>query len=209
MGINRINFLDFRQQLLAFDVFSTGDILKIFPRFDARRLFEWQQKGYVEKLANRWYRFADKPIDEETAWFIANRIYQPSYISLETALSHYGLIPEGVFSITSVTTNKTRAIETPKGNYQYRTLKPSLFFGYSVLRKNKYPILLADVEKALLDYLYFHPELTDGEAFGALRLNVHAVFADVDEGKMERYLAIFDSGALNGRVKIFKKYLHA
>lgn len=193
----------------VFGVFSTADVAKNYPHFDARRLFEWQQKGYLEKLANRWYRFCDIPLEEAMSWFIANRIYQPSYISLETALSYYGVIPEGVFTVTSITTNKTRGIQTPSGFYQYRAMKPMLFFGYSVIRKNDRPILLADLEKALLDYLYFHPEMAEIEAAKALRFNTDAFYANIDEGKMDTYLAMFESRGLELRAKRFKEFLHA
>ncbi len=209
MESNRINFLEFKHRMEVFDVFSTMDVAKNYPHFDTRRLFEWQQKGYVEKLASRWYRFIDKPLDEAMSWFIANRIYQPSYISLETALSHYGLIPEGVFTVTSITTNKTRGIQTPSGFYQYRNIKTTLFFGYAVMRKNDRPILFADLEKALLDYLYFYPKLSEIEAFMALRLNVDVLISKMDEGKMNTYLAMFNSRALEFRVKRFKQFLHA
>jgi predicted transcriptional regulator of viral defense system len=102
-----MNFLKFKFVMQQFPVFSVREIEKHFPRFDSRRLVEWQQKDYIQKLRNRYYRFTDYPLNEEGLFYCANTIYKPSYVSLESALSIYGFIPEGVFQITSCTTLKT------------------------------------------------------------------------------------------------------
>ena len=91
-------------------LFSTTDIRKAFPSFDARRLVEWQHKGYIHKIINRWYKFSDVPTEERLMLWTANRIYHPSYVSMETALSYYGLIPEAVYTITAVSTLKTKSL---------------------------------------------------------------------------------------------------
>ncbi len=75
--------------------------------------------------------FTDTPLNEETLFLIANKLYAPSYVSFEMALSYYGLIPEGVYAITSATSKKTATFQTPIGKFSYRTLKPQLFFGYN------------------------------------------------------------------------------
>ena len=86
---------------------------------------------------------------------IANRLYQPSYVSLETALSHYGIIPEVVYAVTSVTTKPTREFKTPKSVFSYQRIKKSVFAGYSPVTIEGHVVLLARPEKALADYLYF------------------------------------------------------
>lgn len=50
---------EFRRALAPYGVYSIHDIRKIFPKFDRRRLYEWQQKGYFEKLANQWHNFPE------------------------------------------------------------------------------------------------------------------------------------------------------
>lgn len=67
---------------------------------------------------------------------ISNCLYRPSYISLESALSHYNFIPEGVYTIQNISTRKTILYETPIGSFQYRNIKPGVFFGYHVIRIN-------------------------------------------------------------------------
>jgi len=53
---------------------------------------------------------------------IANQLYGPSYVSLDYALSHYGLIPEAVYQITSVTTRRSKTYDTPLGRFSYERL---------------------------------------------------------------------------------------
>ena len=116
----KMKFLEFREELSAFTVFSYPDILKVNPSFDRRRLVEWQAKKYILKIRNGYYCFPQKEINESYLMYISNRIYKPSYISMETALSYYNLIPEAVYLFTGISTRKTMLFESALGNYQYR-----------------------------------------------------------------------------------------
>ena len=205
-----MNYQTFWQQFHGWPLFSTQDIKKKFPDFDFRRLVEWQQKGYLQKIVNRWYRFTNAPtvIDESYQWYVANRIYQPSYVSLESALSYYGLIPEAVYRVTSVSSLKTQHYETPVGTFDYRHLKPSLLFGYRLLSYQEFRIRMAEPEKTLLDYLYLRPELNDPDDFTALRINQIALAECVDLEKLYRYLSLFNQKALMRRVETFLMLLY-
>jgi predicted transcriptional regulator of viral defense system len=88
-------------------------------------------------------------------YFVANKLYQPSYISLEKALSHYGIIPETVYTTTSVTTKIPREFNTPLGIFGYQRIKKDAFTGYSLKELNGEKALIAEPEKALADYLNF------------------------------------------------------
>lgn len=89
--------------------------------------------------------------------FIANELYFPSYISCEYALYFYGLIPEKVEDIISVTPRKTRVFKNSFGIFRYYHIKPSLFSGFrKVLDKNNLPFLIATPEKAVFDFIYFN-----------------------------------------------------
>ena len=205
-----MNYQTFWQQFHGWPLFSTQDIKKKFPDFDFRRLVEWQQKDYLQKIVNRWYRFTDAPtvIDESYQWYVANRIYQPSYVSLESALSYYGLIPEAVYRVTSVSSLKTQHYETPVGTFDYRHLKPSLLFGYRLLSYQEFRIRMAEPEKTLLDYLYLRPELNEPDDFTALRINQIALAECVDLEKLYRYLSLFNQKALMRRVETFLMLLY-
>ena len=85
-----------------------------------------------------------------TDFEIANFIVYPSYVSLESALSFYGILPQFPYSITSATTQRSKKIEYNNKNYEYVKISNKLFFGY--LKSDDF--LIASKEKALVDYLY-------------------------------------------------------
>ena len=86
-------------------------------------------------------------------FLLANHILGPSYVSLETALSHYGLIPERVYEIASMTTQAPRKFNTPLGTFTYTRLSlPYYAFGLrsEKLADDQYA-MVASPEKALFD----------------------------------------------------------
>jgi predicted transcriptional regulator of viral defense system len=203
-----MTYLEFRDSLRSFSVFSYPDIRKLHPAFDRRRLVEWQQKNYVRKLRNGYYTFSDIAISESTLLHISNTIYKPSYISLESALSYYNLIPEAVYLITSITTRKTAGFENSLAHFSYRNIKSSLFFGYNLVEIGAHTIRIADPEKAMLDTLYLN-KINTREEVDALRLNIHEAQEIIDPGKMNNYLRIFESGIMEERVHHFLDYIDA
>lgn len=204
-----MNYTEFREELKAFPNFSVREIEKHFPGFDSRRLVEWQEKGYIKKLRNRYYYFTDQVVDEPFLYYTANELYHPSYVSLESALSHYGFIPEGVFQITSCTTLKTNSFNTPIGNFTYRRLKPSLFFGYQLEEWNNHRYAMAEPEKTLIDYLYLHNEVKEIADIEALRWNAAEINNRISIKTLTRYEAYINSMALSKRLNTLKKYLNA
>jgi hypothetical protein len=86
---------------------------------------------------------------------IANILYGPSYVSLDFALSYYGLIPEAVYEITSVTTGRTKTYDTPVGrfSYEHASLKSYPLGIASVANESGHFFLMATPEKALCDKL--------------------------------------------------------
>jgi predicted transcriptional regulator of viral defense system len=88
-------------------------------------------------------------------YLVANKIYQPSYISFETALSFYSLIPEIVYSMTSATPKPTREFEANGVAYSYHTIKKEAFTGYTLDTIEDNKVYIATPEKATADYCYF------------------------------------------------------
>ena len=87
---------------------------------------------------------------------IANHIYGPSYVSLQTALRHYGLIPERVHLIQSLTTKHSRSFETPVGSYDYESCCKEYFpIGVRPEKENDITYLIATPEKALCDLINY------------------------------------------------------
>ena len=88
--------------------------------------------------------------------YIANKIYSPSYISLEFALAYHGVIPEIVYEITSVTTKATRRFEvkTLSKVFSYRKIKKAAYTGYNIQKSQSISFNIADAEKAFVDANY-------------------------------------------------------
>ena len=98
---------------------------------------------------------------------LAEAIYSPSYISFETALSFYELIPERVYQITSATFDKHRRKEynTSFGTYTYRDIPKAVYpYGIRLISVEKgYTYKIACKEKALLDKLYASSPLANAK----------------------------------------------
>jgi predicted transcriptional regulator of viral defense system len=203
-----MNYTEFRNEMKAFPNFSVREIEKHFSSFDSRRLVEWQKKGYIKKLRNRFYCFSDQQINEQFLNYTANELYRPSYVSLESALSWHGFIPEGVFQVTSCTTLRTNAFNTPIGDFVYRHLKPSLYFGYHLVEWDNHRYAIAEPEKTLIDYLYLHNEVKKRKDIEALRWNALEINNRISMEKLNEYKAYIHSPALSNRLNTLKTYLN-
>ncbi len=204
-----MQYLEFREKLKNFLVFSLNDIRKIDASFHRQRLNEWQDKGYIKKVINEYYVFADLEINEQALFVIANKIYDPSYVSLEMALSYRGLIPEGVYGITSVTSRKTQIFDSKLARFSYRKIKSELMFGYELIKYQNHTFKLAGIEKAILDFFYFNPRIQTEKEMEELRFNKDMFHEKADEKKMTEYLALFKNRSLEKRIKFFIKYANA
>jgi len=141
-------------------VFSRNDLeLSGYKVFDYQ-LSLWVKKGYLVRLKNGIYAFSREK-EKLRGEGIAFLLYQPSYLSLESALSWYGFIPEIVYAYTSVTARITRTFENACGRFIYRHMKSELFWGYAEMKTEYGPYLLAEPEKALLDYIYLNLEILE------------------------------------------------
>jgi predicted transcriptional regulator of viral defense system len=199
-----MKYIEFRSRMAPLALFSLHDARMLEPAFDRRRLHEWGRKGYIKPLTKGWYLFDDGALDDDSLDRIANRIYTPSYVSLETVLSRTGLIPETVHRVTSITTRKTRDIRTEIGSFTYRTVAPRLFFGYEMgLRGAK----VACVEKAILDFLYLHADLVATADYESLRVDKQELAAKADAGRFNDFLSRFGSKALTLRARHFMEWV--
>ncbi len=203
-----MNYLSFRQQLSSFRIFSSKDIEMLIPGFNKMNLVNWQKKNYITKLRNGFYMFSGTPENELELYSIACKIYQPSYVSLETALNYYGLIPEGVFSVQSITTLKTSSFSNSTGVFNYYNLKKSAFSGYILLPGLQGAIKIASPEKAILDWMYLRAVIGAKEDFAHYRLNVNVMKELVDIEKMESLGGLFDSKKVLRCAGLLKAYIY-
>jgi len=166
-----MKYRDFYQHFRDQAAISSQDIKNYFGSVSPVQLSQWTNKALIVKLKRGLYLLKDVQID---TFLIANQI-KTSYISLESALAYYQLIPETVYEITSVTTEKPEKITNSLGAFSYYHLKPELFFDYRLVEgktKNRL-IKIALPEKALFDLVYFRSDLADKESLEELRLAEH------------------------------------
>jgi hypothetical protein len=86
---------------------------------------------------------------------VANHLYGPSYVSLESALSFYGLIPERVYAVRSITSRRAKSFSNPLGHFEYLTV-PESYFAIGVKQEivnDEYAFLIASPEKAVCDMI--------------------------------------------------------
>lgn len=113
-----------------------------------KKVLRLEKIGILKKLIKGKYQFLLKEAGDFT---IANFLYQPSYISMESALSFHSIMTGFPHQITSITIKKSKEFEVGGREYIYSTISPDLFWGW----EKKENFLVATPEKALLDYLYF------------------------------------------------------
>jgi predicted transcriptional regulator of viral defense system len=191
-------------------VFNLNDVRKLDPNFHRQQLNYWQNQGYIKPLVGGYYVLADRAMDEMYLFMLANKIYEPSYVSLESALAYYEVIPETVFGVTSVSSRKTKQYESTWGVLRYRSVKSQYMIGYQVIENNpgnKFKI--ACLEKAVLDYLYLYSDIQTMADFEGLRWNRTQLQDLLDRSIFVKYVSTFDKRALESRVNQFMEYLNA
>jgi predicted transcriptional regulator of viral defense system len=153
------------QPLFESALLLTGDVTRHQAQ---RQLSDWTRAKKIVQLRRGLYLFPDhKP----HPFIVANHLVPGSYVSLQMALAYYHLIPEHVTIVTSVTTQRPRKYENKFGQFSYRHINPSLFFGieYRQLVDDEYAYI-ATPEKALLDLIHFRPQGDSMAYIDSLRL---------------------------------------
>lgn len=203
-----MQYLELKDNLKEFVVFSAKDILKVDPDFHSQRLSEWQRRGYINKISKGYYYFSDLEISESVMFVMANKIFEHSYISLEMALSYYNLIPESVYAITSVTSNRTYVLRSDFAQFSYKKIKPELMFGYTLIKFGNHTFKIAEIEKAILDYFYINSRFKKSGDFEELRINKDSFIERVDVAKLKNYLLQFNNKSLEKRVNKFLESIY-
>ena len=187
-----------REKLLkqGIRIFTGQEFIRIFqtPPHATKYFLETQvQEGFLLRLKRGIYTLkTDLPSEEE----IANAIYKPSYLSFEYALAYYNLIPEMVYTITSATTKPTRLFDVSGKVFSYQSIKKEAFTGYSLNKIGDKIFLIAEKEKALVDYLYFVSLKKSPE-------NDRLETKGFDKEKIIFYAALFKNKKLNNLIEAF------
>lgn len=199
--------LTFRDRMHQMGCFNINQVLLWEKDFDHNNLTRWCRKGRLLKLRNEYYAFqAFRQVPESPRCVVIRIIYKPSYISLHSALCFYGIIPEEVVQLTSVTTLKTAKFENAFGTFHYQNVKTSLYFGFEArTMKDGHNFLLATPEKALLDLLYLNPYYKSEQDMEELRLDEYFMQDELNTELLSDYLLRFGKKALAQRVNLLLK----
>ncbi len=201
-----MNYLEFRNKMFDLACFSINQVYAWQPNFDRNNFVRWTQKGLLVRLRQGYYTFPEYKSNPDLALYFANRIYRPSYVSLQTALAFYGMIPEAVLQITSVCSLKTTSFNNDFGVFSYKSVREDLMFGYDLKPiANGRTVQLARPEKALLDLLYLFPFYNTEKELEELRLDEDFMKDNFDLNQMEAYALLFKNNALRKRLDSLKK----
>jgi len=197
--LNRIK-VEEKLKSMEISVFTPREFAGIFkvPQNTAAKFISRNIKsGLFVKLRNNVYLIKDS---HPSRYYVANKLYEPSYVSLETALSHYGIIPEVVYAMTSITTKASREYQTPLGEFTYQRIKKQAYTGYQLQSVEGQKAFIADPEKALADYLYF-------VVLKKISLNDRLELRDINRSKLTKYAALFNKKRIFALIKqIYVEY---
>lgn len=142
---------------------DSGVLASFFPEIVGKnqKASALERAGQIIRVKRGLYvvnpELSGKAISTE---LVANRLYGPSYVSLQTALRYYGLIPETVYRVQSITVKHSRNFETPFGYFDYVACTRDYFsIGITHIVKDGYSFVIATPEKALCDLIAYTPNL--------------------------------------------------
>lgn len=181
-------------------VFESSILLAgdVEPKLIRVQLSRWVKAGRIYRLRRGLYSIAPPYQRRQPHPFlVANRLKKASYVSLQSALSFYGLIPEVVNITTSVSTGRPERLETPLGVYEFRHIKTELLFGFQMTESGGQSALIATPEKALLDLIYLQPGGNSAAYLKELRLQN---MEKLDKDLLRRQSEKFDTPKLKNAV---------
>jgi predicted transcriptional regulator of viral defense system len=141
-----------------------GTLAAFYPdfKYPKDKISALEKKGILIRLKKGFFvvspKIHNQVISKE---LIANHLYGPSYISFETALSFYGLIPERVYTVRSATQKRSKIFTTPLGDFEYVSVE-TIYYPVGIRQEiidEKYAFLIATPEKALCDLIISTPRL--------------------------------------------------
>lgn len=143
--------------------------------------------------------------DISYAFYLANILRTPSYVSSWTALQYYNLTTESLYIITSITPKVTRTYKTKAGTFYYRSAKKELFSDFYLVKgapdspTGKFDFFIASPVKALFDLLYFKTHQFRGVQFKDIKKLIEEMRIDIEEMAKKNQVAFY---------AMIKKYLN-
>ncbi len=188
-------------------VFESSLLLagNINPKIVHLQLTRWVNSRRIYQLRRGLYSIAP-PYQkiQPHPFLVANHLQRSSYVSLQSALAFYGLIPENVNITVSVTTGRPERLETPLGIFEFRHIKSNLLFGYQMIDLGGQNALVATPEKALLDLLYLQPGGESPKYLQELRLQN---LERLNPGLLMKHSKVFDSPKMSKVAKAISQWM--
>jgi predicted transcriptional regulator of viral defense system len=201
-----MNFWQLRNQFYDLVCFNINQVYAWQPDFEKNNLTRWTKQNLLVKLRNSWYSFPEYLKIPNIQYFISNKIYSPSYISLHSALAFYGIIPEAIVQTTAVSSLKKANFENIFGSFSYQQVLLELMFGYEQKSfLNKQSLLFATPEKAILDLLYLYPQYNNKQEITELRFDKEFMQEDLNIERLNEFTEKFQSKILRNRVNLLLK----
>ncbi len=162
-------------KMVGHEPFFHSSVLKAGPvsKLDlGKQLSRWVKSGSLIQVRRGLYVFSDEHGQAHPHPFVlANQMKRGSYVSLQSALAYYQLIPEYVAQVTSITTGRPETVSNPLGDYIFKHVKKALFFGFQTKEMAKgQSAFIARPEKALLDLVYLTAKIDLPKYLQELRL---------------------------------------
>ncbi len=175
----------------------------------------WIKKGDLIRVKKGRYilrsTYEKEKNKESFLEYLANKIYQPSYLSCEYVLNKYNLLTEAVYGITSITTKKTKIFNNSFGIFTYYSLLPNFFFDYDLKKFKDTNILIAKKEKAVFDYLYlrfFRQKIISEKVIEELRINWENL-SKSEFNKLKKYLKLVKNIKMIEVINLIEKNYYA
>lgn len=168
-----MKYAQFKSIIGHFPVFSASQLTSLGEDVQTLRnqLVYWQKKGLVRSLKRGLYVLNEEDQSlRPSRFYMANVIFSPSYVSMESALAFYGVIPERVHDVISVTSKKTNVFKNDLGLFRYHHIKQRAFGGWTLAQdESGTSFAIAFPEKALLDLIYLNLPKFKKDALGVAR----------------------------------------
>ena len=186
-----MDYKSFKNKFYNLPLIFSRDVVRAEKDKQALRnqLNRWQRGGLIIALKRGVYVLNedDRKITPSQQ-YIANQLYAPSYVSLEYALSFYGLIPEGVFAVTSVTSRKTARFENRLGEFVYQHVKTEAFRGFRMVTdESGLSFFIGEPEKVIVDFLYLNLKRFGKDAKELFRFSFR--FQNLEDLKRSKIMA--------------------
>ena len=208
-----MNFTEFKEKFRELPFISARSVVTAAAgdrQIMRNQLTRWGKNGLIIQLKRGVYMLNknDQKL-HPSRFFLANQLLWPSYVSLESALGYYGLIPEAVADVTSVTTKKTSRFNNPIGRFVYQRVKPDAFRGYRSYKDEAgLDCLIAEPEKAVADFLYLNGRRFKTKAKDVFRESYRFQNTErLSQRKILSFVRFFENSRLDAVAREFCEFI--